>query len=197
MSTRSSRRSSESDSGRNFEERPCVDSRAMTRDEYPLRIREYDPSWPSCFAALAARVQAALGDVVLRVEHIGSTAVPDLAAKPVVDLDVVVSPTRHHLYIVAEGSAELLKTRCLPGCITLGLRFVSAVRGFEAVARRSAPRRPQRVHRRQRHLRHGGPQISAPLSKCRAGVIRGNRLAKSAPRTHGPRGAHREARPDW
>jgi|SRR2546430_172836 len=57
----------------------------------PLLIREYDPTWPDCFAVLAARVQPALGNLVLRIEHIGGTAVPGLAANPVVDLDVVVS----------------------------------------------------------------------------------------------------------
>lgn len=64
----------------------------MARDEYPLLIREYDRTWPDRFATLAARVRAAMGDIVLKVEHIGSTAVPGLPAKPVVDLDVVVSP---------------------------------------------------------------------------------------------------------
>jgi GrpB-like predicted nucleotidyltransferase (UPF0157 family) len=65
----------------------------MTPGKYPTLIREYDLAWPDRFAALAARVQTALGDVMLRVEHVGSTAVPGLAAKPIVDLDVVVSRT--------------------------------------------------------------------------------------------------------
>lgn len=52
-------------------------------------IREYDPSWPAAFSNLAARVNAALGPLVVTVEHIGSTAVPGLAAKPIIDLDVV------------------------------------------------------------------------------------------------------------
>jgi GrpB-like predicted nucleotidyltransferase (UPF0157 family) len=57
-------------------------------------IREYDPAWPECFAKLAARVNTALGSLVLTVEHIGSTSVPGLAAKPIIDLDVVLaSPT--------------------------------------------------------------------------------------------------------
>ena len=57
-------------------------------------IQDYDPTWPDDFSKLSARVNAALGDLVLTVEHIGSTAVPGLAAKPIIDLDVVLaSPT--------------------------------------------------------------------------------------------------------
>jgi GrpB-like predicted nucleotidyltransferase (UPF0157 family) len=55
-------------------------------------ISDYDPSWPSLFASLASSVSAALGPVIVRVEHVGSTAVPGLPAKPIIDLDVVVQP---------------------------------------------------------------------------------------------------------
>jgi GrpB-like predicted nucleotidyltransferase (UPF0157 family) len=55
-------------------------------------ISDYDPTWPSLFASLAGPVSAALGPVLVRVEHVGSTAVPGLPAKPVIDLDVVVEP---------------------------------------------------------------------------------------------------------
>lgn len=54
-------------------------------------IVEYDPRWPSMFAAEAARVADALGqDLVVCVDHMGSTAVPGLAAKPIIDLLVSV-----------------------------------------------------------------------------------------------------------
>jgi GrpB-like predicted nucleotidyltransferase (UPF0157 family) len=59
--------------------------------QYPTLIREYDLTWPDRFAALAARVQTALGEAMLRAEHVGSIAVPGLAARPIIDLDVVVS----------------------------------------------------------------------------------------------------------
>jgi GrpB-like predicted nucleotidyltransferase (UPF0157 family) len=55
-------------------------------------ISDYDPSWPSLFASLARSVTAALESVLVRIEHVGSTAVPGLAAKPIIDLDVVVQP---------------------------------------------------------------------------------------------------------
>jgi GrpB-like predicted nucleotidyltransferase (UPF0157 family) len=46
----------------------------MTQGRYPTLIRKYDLVWPDRFAALAARVQSALGDVMLRVEDVGSNA---------------------------------------------------------------------------------------------------------------------------
>ncbi|HEU4449219.1 MAG TPA: NAD-dependent protein deacylase [Gaiellaceae bacterium] len=51
-------------------------------------VSEYDPEWPRRYEEEAARVRAALGDGVGAVEHMGSTAVPGLAGKPVVDLSV-------------------------------------------------------------------------------------------------------------
>ncbi|MCU0633991.1 MAG: GNAT family N-acetyltransferase [Gemmatimonadaceae bacterium] len=58
----------------------------------PVEVVDYDPAWPVHFAQLARRARAALGDLPARIEHVGSTAVPGLAAKPVIDLDVVVAP---------------------------------------------------------------------------------------------------------
>lgn len=55
----------------------------------PVVIVEYDPDWPERFERERERVAAALGDAVERIEHVGSTAVPGLAAKPVLDLDAV------------------------------------------------------------------------------------------------------------
>jgi GrpB-like predicted nucleotidyltransferase (UPF0157 family) len=54
-------------------------------------IQDYDPAWPDAFSRLAARIKAALGGLAVAVEHIGSTAVPGLAAKPIIDLDVALS----------------------------------------------------------------------------------------------------------
>ena len=56
----------------------------------PVIIVDYDPRWPVVFEELRAPVVAALGDLVVIVEHVGSTAVPGLAAKPIIDMDVVV-----------------------------------------------------------------------------------------------------------
>ena len=56
-----------------------------------VRIVEYDPEWPEAFARHAARISAALGARALRIEHVGSTAVPGLAAKPVIDIALAVA----------------------------------------------------------------------------------------------------------
>lgn len=57
----------------------------------PIRIVEYDPAWPGLFEREAARVQGVLGERALAIEHAGSTSVPGLAAKPIVDMILVVA----------------------------------------------------------------------------------------------------------
>ena len=55
-----------------------------------VEIVPYDPAWQDAFQEEKARIQAALGDLSLAVHHIGSTAVPELDAKPIIDIMVVV-----------------------------------------------------------------------------------------------------------
>lgn len=59
----------------------------------PIQIVDYDPEWPRLYEREAARVQSALGDRVLLLEHVGSTSVPGLAAKPKIDMLLVVANT--------------------------------------------------------------------------------------------------------
>ena len=56
------------------------------REPATLRVVEYDPAWPARFEAERERLRAALGERARRIDHIGSTAVPGLAAKPIVDI---------------------------------------------------------------------------------------------------------------
>ncbi len=56
-----------------------------------ILIVNYDPQWPELFAREADRIRAVLGDRALRIEHTGSTSVPGLAAKPVIDMLLVVT----------------------------------------------------------------------------------------------------------
>jgi GrpB-like predicted nucleotidyltransferase (UPF0157 family) len=56
-----------------------------------LRLVAYDPAWPERFEAEAGRLRAALGGLASAVEHVGSTAVPGLAGKPVLDIAITVA----------------------------------------------------------------------------------------------------------
>lgn len=72
----------------------------------PIEIVDYNPHWPQVFADLSAVIGEALGDLALAIEHVGSTAVPDLCAKPIIDLDVVIS-SREHLPQVVQALSHL------------------------------------------------------------------------------------------
>jgi len=56
-----------------------------------IKIESYNPDWPLLFNHLKAQIQAKLGELALTIEHIGSTAVPGLSAKPVIDIDLIVA----------------------------------------------------------------------------------------------------------
>lgn len=61
------------------------------RPQPGIHVVAPDPAWPERFAALAATVRAALGDRALAVEHVGSTSVAGLPAKPIIDIDLTVA----------------------------------------------------------------------------------------------------------
>ena len=57
----------------------------------PITIVDYDPQWPILFEQLRIPVANVLGDLASSIEHVGSTSVPGLPAKPIIDMDVVVA----------------------------------------------------------------------------------------------------------
>ena len=59
-----------------------------------VRIVDYDEAWPRTAAAEMERIATALGDQLVRIDHVGSTAVPGMAAKPIVDLQASVAEIR-------------------------------------------------------------------------------------------------------
>ncbi|MGH0035753.1 MAG: GrpB family protein [Myxococcota bacterium] len=59
--------------------------------ERPIEIVAYDPEWPRVFESERRRLAAALPGIALRIDHTGSTSVPGLAAKPVIDIQVSVA----------------------------------------------------------------------------------------------------------
>jgi GrpB-like predicted nucleotidyltransferase (UPF0157 family) len=70
-----------------LERHPSLDDRF----DPAIRIVDYEPSWPSSAAAELERIRDALGQLAVRLEHIGSTSVPGLASKPILDLQLSVA----------------------------------------------------------------------------------------------------------
>lgn len=79
----------------------------------PIRLAEYDPAWPGLFEREAGRIRAALGGKALRIEHVGSTSVPGLAAKPIVDIALVVADSADETAYVPdlEAAGYVLRVR--------------------------------------------------------------------------------------
>lgn len=68
----------------------------------PPAVVDYDPAWPLVYEQIAAQVRDALGDRVLEIHHVGSTSVPGLAAKPIIDIDLLVAdPADEDAYVPA------------------------------------------------------------------------------------------------
>ncbi len=95
-----------------------------------IEVVDYDSKWVNDFNQIKGEIEEALKDLVLAVEHVGSTSVPLLAAKPIIDLDVVIDQNdlkeviyllenhgyiyegkehlrTHHLYVCPQDSKEL------------------------------------------------------------------------------------------
>lgn len=101
-------------------------------------IADYDPAWPHAFEAESARLLAEIGPYVVAVEHVGSTAVPGLAAKPIVDL--------------LAGIRSLAEApRCIERLAHLGYAYVPE---YEAIFpyRRYFRRRPAEGQRFNLHM---------------------------------------------
>ena len=72
----------------------------------PIVIEDFDPQWSVTFERIRLELAAALGNLALRIEHVGSTAVPGLPAKPIIDIDVVID-TESDLPAAADRLAQI------------------------------------------------------------------------------------------
>ncbi|KAJ1936504.1 hypothetical protein EC988_008179, partial [Linderina pennispora] len=99
----------------------------MTKDYEgdPLVVVEYDPKWAEQFADEAHRIRDAIGPYILDVEHVGSTSIPGLAAKPIIDIQVVVA-----------DFSQL--AQCIPAMQQLGYRY----KGLYGIVGREYFKRP-------------------------------------------------------
>jgi GrpB-like predicted nucleotidyltransferase (UPF0157 family) len=90
-----------------------------------IHLAEYDPEWPALFEREAERIRRALGARALVVEHCGSTAVPGLAAKPIIDIvlvvadsadeDAYVPPLEAAGYVLRIREPDWYEHRCFKG----------------------------------------------------------------------------------
>ncbi|MDA8354552.1 MAG: GrpB family protein [Firmicutes bacterium] len=67
-----------------------------------ITLIEYDPRWPKLFDREATRIRSVLGNKALQVEHVGSTSVPGLCAKPIIDILLVVSDSADEMSYVPD-----------------------------------------------------------------------------------------------
>ena len=83
------------------------------RADGPITLAEYDPGWPRLFEREAERIRGVLGGRALLVEHAGSTSVPSLAAKPVIDIVLAVADSSDETsYVPAlEAAGYVLRIR--------------------------------------------------------------------------------------
>ncbi|MFW9927454.1 MAG: GrpB family protein [Candidatus Thorarchaeota archaeon] len=62
----------------------------MHPDSEPVIVENYNPEWPHWFEELRSFLEPKLGSIVLRIEHVGSTAIPGMIAKPIIDFNIVI-----------------------------------------------------------------------------------------------------------
>ncbi|RYC12476.1 GrpB family protein [Nocardioides zhouii] len=76
---------------------------------YVVRIEEPDPTWPQRYAEIEGQISAVLGERLLAIQHIGSTSVPGLPAKPIIDIDLAVAdPVDEAAYVPSLESLGLV-----------------------------------------------------------------------------------------
>ena len=78
-----------------------------------IHLDDYDPAWPDLYTRESERIRSVLGNVVRALEHVGSTSVPGLAAKPIIDIVLVVSDSANEpAYVPAlEAIGYVLRIR--------------------------------------------------------------------------------------
>ncbi|WP_025028916.1 GrpB family protein [Caldalkalibacillus mannanilyticus] len=61
----------------------------------PIIVTSYDEQWPILFKEIGQKIRSVLGETALRIDHIGSTSVPNLDAKPIIDIQISVASLEH------------------------------------------------------------------------------------------------------
>ncbi|MDQ1496123.1 MAG: hypothetical protein QOG69_2606, partial [Actinomycetota bacterium] len=129
----------------------------------PVVVVEYDGEWPELFQREVQRIRELLGDAVVSIEHVGSTSVPGLAAKPIIDIDLVVPSSSDEATYVppleAAGYRLIIREpnwhehRMLKGPDTNVNLHVFSPGAVETAPASGVPRVAAQSCRRSRHLR--------------------------------------------
>ncbi len=83
-----------------------------------ISVKDYDPTWVTLFEQEKARIEAALGSLGVRIEHFGSTAVPGLPAKPIIDI------------LVGVQSMTEARASCIASLSTLGYTHITGLESW-------------------------------------------------------------------
>lgn len=167
----------------------------LRRHDAPVTLVPYDPRWPALFAREAERIRGALGGRAVLVEHAGSTAVPGLVAKPIVDIVLAVTDSADESsYVPALEAAgytlrirepEWFEHRMLKGpdtdvnlhVFTAGceeiermLRFRDRLRASPADRERYAAAKRALAARRWQYVQHYADAKSAVVAEILAGA---------------------------
>lgn len=154
------------------------------RDD-PIEIVDHDPAWVGLFGEIAATLEEGLGATALRVEHIGSTAVPGLAAKPVVDVLVAVPDPHDEASFVqgVEAAGVVLRSR------DEGHRYFRPAPGFlrdrqvHVCASGTAWERDHLLFRDYLRAHPGVAAAYATVKRALAAEYRGDRIAYNEGKT--------------
>jgi GrpB-like predicted nucleotidyltransferase (UPF0157 family) len=83
----------------------------------PVVIQDYDPRWPQLFETLRSRIEAVIQGMVAAIEHVGSTAVPGLPAKPIIDMDALLIPATDLSLVILKLASAGYEHRCDLGVV--------------------------------------------------------------------------------
>ena len=107
-----------------------------------VKVFPYDESWKLAFEEIRREIENVLGDLIIGIEHVGSTSVEGLSAKPCIDLDVVIkdygvsaSTMYKEITFIFSGTNTRIAVFCvLPSFFSFALRFFS-LRAFVTASR--------------------------------------------------------------
>ena len=162
----------------------------VQRLDGPVHLAEPDPAWPDHFEQVATRIRRALGDKALRIEHVGSTSVPGLVAKPIIDVVLEVAdsadeaayvpPLEHERFVLRIREPEWHEHRMLKGqdpevnlhvfgrgCpeIDRMIRFRDLLREDRAALQRYAEHKRALAARHWEHIQHYADAKTATIDE--------------------------------